>query len=48
MQKKGLEKLYNSILQNGIRKNKYKNSKNKKLEEKTKGSIFRVVLYSPL
>ncbi len=29
MQKRELEKLYNSILQNRIRKNKYKNSKNK-------------------
>lgn len=39
--KKELEKLYGSILQNGIRKNKYKNSKNKNaLAEKTKGSIF--------
>lgn len=39
--KKELEKLYGSILQKGIRKNKYKNSKNKNaLAEKTKGSIF--------
>ena len=39
--KKELEKLYGSILQNGLRKNKYKNSKNKNaLAEKTKGSIF--------
>lgn len=48
MDKRRLEKLYNSILQNRIRKNKYKNSKNKKLEEKTIGSIFRVVQYCPL